>query len=240
MAVSHTTSSVIANRILLALPHEMLKRLEPHLEPADLVRGSVLIRVEEEIEHLYFIEQGMASMVKIMRDGHSVEVAAIGIEGIVGWNAAVSADTANFDNIVQIPGHALRIGAEIFRRFMAEGGPPTGLLHRYSHLIIAQLAQTAACNSLHTLEQRCCRWLLTAHDNARADQFSLTHEFLATMLGYQRAGVTVALGELQKSQLIHYTRGHVAITNRRELEARSCECYAALRAKIEQLFEPQR
>jgi CRP-like cAMP-binding protein len=236
----NTSAPGIANRMLLGLPKAVRTRLDAHFEAVELVRGTALYRVDDEIKHLYFIERGMVSLVKTMRDGRSVEVAAIGIEGMVGWNAALSADTANFENIVQIPGNALRIGAGVFRRFAEVDDIPRELLHRYSHFIIAQLAQTAACNRLHTLEQRCCRWLLTAQDNARADRFPLTHEFLAMMLGFHRAGVTIAMGQLQGSGLIHYLRGNVTITNRPELESSACECYGTLHAKIDRLTEAGR
>jgi CRP-like cAMP-binding protein len=156
----------------------------------------------------------------------------VGIEGVTGVGVLFGVDTAVLETVVQIPGAAYRIGRAVAREAIAGSEALRGLLQRYAHFVIGQLAQTAACNRLHSLEERCCRWLLIAHDSARSDDFLLTHEFLAMMLGAQRPGVSLAASILQRAGLIRYTRGHVTIVDRPGLEAAACECYGAMRAQL--------
>jgi len=226
----------ITNRILGSLPRATLKRILPDLEPLSTVRGQVIDQVDRPIEYLYFINRGLVSFVKTMQDGRTVEVGAVGIEGITDPNALFGIDKAIVGSIVQIPGTALRIRRAILLREMAMDDALREMMHKCARFAISQLVQTAACNRLHTLEERCCRWLLIAHDSALAKSFPLTHEFLAMMLGVQRAGVSVAARFLQKAGLIQYTRGRVTITDQSGLEDAACECYGAKRAELEKLF----
>jgi CRP-like cAMP-binding protein len=230
------THASVANRLLRALDEAAFEPIAPHLKRVDLKRGDIIYRSDALIEHVYFVEKGMVSLIKTMGDGRIVEIGAIGIEGVTGSNALFGVRVAILESIVQIEGAALRISCEALRAELVRSEALRGVMERYAHLAISQLAQTAACNRLHRLEQRCCRWLLIAHDSARADTFSLTHEFLAMMLGVHRAGVTLAAKELQSSGLITYARGRVTIEDRAGLEAAACECYPVMRAQADQLF----
>ncbi|HKW54613.1 MAG TPA: Crp/Fnr family transcriptional regulator [Stellaceae bacterium] len=226
-----------ANRILAMLPADSRDRLVPHLEPIELERGQVLHAAGTAIEHIYFIEQGLVSLVKTMSDGSVVEVGTIGIEGMVGLSALIGIARVLVDVVVQAPGSALRVRPSVLAEEMALSRRLHDLVLRYGHALLLQFIQTAACNSLHSIEERCCRWLLIAHDSARTDTFPLTHEFLAMLLGVQRAGVSVAAGALQKAGIIEYHYGRVTIVDRRGLEARACECYEAIRASFDRLLD---
>jgi CRP-like cAMP-binding protein len=226
----------LANRILLALPSEELQRIRHHLTPVVLERGQVIYHPDATIKKLYFVNRGLISLVRTMKDGRTVEVGTIGIEGLAGFPALLDIDRATLECVVQLSGNALCGSLDVLRYELSQNQHFAGLLHRYYHLIVGQIAQTAACNRLHSLEQRCCRWLLVAHDNARSDSFLLTQEFLAAMLGVQRAGVSIAAKSLQQAGLIRYNRGHMTITDRVGLEAASCECFDSIRHLTDHLF----
>jgi CRP-like cAMP-binding protein len=190
---------------------------------------------------LYFLNSGLVSLIKMMSDGRTVEIGAIGIEGVTDPNAAFGVlDAALMEAVVQIPGTALRISRDALRDQLEKDAALRSVLQRYLQFFVQQIVQSAACNRLHSLEERCCRWLLVAHDSARSDTFPLTHEFLAMILGVQRASVSIAAKNLQRAGLIKYTRGNVTVTNRKELEESACECYAVLRRQLQVLFEHQR
>jgi CRP-like cAMP-binding protein len=204
----------IGNRLLLSLPKASLQRLEPALEFKTMTKGDVVNRVDRPVEHYYFVNRGLVSLVKIMQDGRSVEIGVVGIEGITSPHTVFGMNKAAIETIVQIPGSAFRIKRNDLMRLMAEDDFLRSTLEKYAHFAFGAIAQTAACNRLHLLEERCCRWLLICHDSARSDTFSLTHEFLAMMLGVQRSGVSVAANFLQKAGLIRYLRaddGHQPI-----------------------------
>ncbi len=226
----------ITNRLLRSLPPATLKRILRVLEPVNTVRWQIIDRVDGPIEYLYFVNRGLVSFVKTMQDGRTVEIGAVGIEGLTDPNALFSIDRAIVESIVQIPGTALRIKRNVLRHEMEKDKALREMMQKYARLAIGQLMQTAACNRLHSLEERCCRWLLMAHDSALSDTFPLTHEFLAMMLGVQRAGVSIAANFLQKAGLIQYARGRVTITNRSGLEDATCECYETVRAEMGKLF----
>lgn len=227
----------IANRILLSLPPATLRRLAPALEPMRTVRGQVIHHVGESIKYLYFVNRGMVSLVKTMKDGRTVEVEAVGIEGVTSPNALFEVvDRALLESIVQVPGSAFRIRRDTFRRQVEREDALRNTTEHYALFVIEQVVQTAACNRLHSIAERCCRWLLTAHDSALSDTFPLTHESLAMMLGVQRAGVSIAAKLLSRSGLIRYRQGRVTITNRAGLEEATCECYGARRDQLTSLF----
>jgi CRP-like cAMP-binding protein len=226
-----------ANRLLAALPADSRDRLGPQLESIELERGQVVHAAGALIEHVYFIEQGLVSLVKTMSDGLAVEVGTIGIEGMIGLSALIGIDRVLVDVVVQAPGIALRVRPALVAEEMARSYRFRNLLLRYGHALMLQFIQTAACNSLHSIEQRCCRWLLIAHDSARTDSFPLTHEFLAMLLGVQRAGVSVTASALQRAGFIEYRYGRVTIADRHGLEAHACECYGVIRASLEHLLE---
>jgi len=227
----------IANRLLLSLSPATLRRLAPALEPVHTTQGQIIDRVDGPIKYLYFMNRGMVSLVKTMNDGRTVEIEAVGIEGITDPNAIFGViDTALLESIVQIPGTAFRIHRDVLRRELERDADLRVLMHGYARFVVNQIIQTAACNRLHSLEERCCRWLLTAHDNALSDSFPLTHEFLAMMLGVHRAGVSIAAKLLQKAGLIRYRRGEMTITDRAGLVETACECYGVIRDQAATLF----
>jgi CRP-like cAMP-binding protein len=232
----HQGGHEITNRILLALPRATLHRIDPHLEAVELRRGRVIYRADQRMDKVYFVNRGLVSLIRTMRDGRTVEIGAVGIEGLMGLDSLFGLDVAPLECIVQLSGSALCGNAGVLRSEMARSRSFQSLLQRYYHLSASQIAQTAACNRLHSLEQRCCRWLLIAHDSARSDIFQLTHEFLAMMLGVQRAGVSIAANTLQQAGLIRYRRGRMTITDRHGLEAAACECYGTIRHLVDRLF----
>lgn len=224
------------NRILLGLPHASLDRIKPFLEPLIMDKGQMIDKIDGPIRHLYFVNRGLVSVVKTMRDGRTVEIGAVGIEGITDPNALFGIDRALLETIVQIPGSAFRIDREVLKREMTKDAAFRDIMQRYVRFAFSQLAQTAACNRLHSLEERCCRWLLLAHDSALADNFSLTHEFLAMMLGVRRSGVSIVAHLLKKAGLIDYKRGRITILDRSGLADAACECYASTQSQLAELF----
>ncbi len=231
-----TANEQIANRILLTLPPAALKQLLPHFKRVEFRHGDIIYRPGDVVTVIHFINRGLLSLVKTMRDGRTVEVSTRGIEGITTPASLFGFDTTILECVVQIPTSAFSIRASALRGAMARHRTLNALIQRYTHLAMDQLAQTAACNRLHSLEERCCRRLLIAHDSARSDTFSLTHEFLAAMLGVRRPQISIVAGNLQKAGCIHYERGLVTISNRAELEARACECYQFIRRQIDHLL----
>lgn len=227
----------IRNRILLALPPATLDRIRPELEPIRLTRGKVIDHVDRPIEYLYFVNRGFVSVVKTMLDGRTVEIGGVGIEGITDPYALLGIPTAVLETIVQIPGSAFRVKRGVLKNELERDRALRDILLRYTRFAFGQLAQTAACNGLHSLEERCCRWLLAAHDSAFSDTFPLTHEFLAMMLGVQRSSVSIAARLLMQAGLIEYVRGKMHIADRTGLEEAACECYATSQRELDKLFE---
>ena len=225
-----------ANRLLALLPREDYARLRPHLEPVVLKYRQSLYRANRPISFVYFIETGVGSLVNTMANGDAAEVGTIGNEGMVGLPLVLEDERAPTAVYVQVPGTGLRIAASRFSRELAQSASMRTVMHHYAHAFFNQVAQSAACNQFHSLEQRCCRWLLMTHDRMNADAFMLTQEFLAMMLGVQRTGVSAAAGALQRAGLIDYARGHVTIKNRRGLERRSCECYGISKREFDRLL----
>jgi CRP-like cAMP-binding protein len=180
----------------------------------------------------------VTSLVIFMLDGQVVEVATVGNEGMVGLPVFLGAETFSGQAFTQIPGKAVRMQVEVFRDEARQGSSLHEVLHRYTQALFTQVAQSAACNRLHRIEQRCARWLLMTRERVRADQFPLTQEFLAQMLGVRRAGVSEAVSRLQKEGLIQYSRGIITILNRSGLETVSCECYAIVKQEYDHLLKP--
>ncbi|MGH6956814.1 MAG: Crp/Fnr family transcriptional regulator [Caulobacteraceae bacterium] len=226
------------SRFLRALPAETLARLTPHLEPVELVRRQPIYMPGDEASTVFFINRGLVSLVKLMRDGRQVEVGAIGVEGALGLGALLGLGEAVLEAVVQLAGSAFKIKSAVLRDEAHHDHALADLLRRYSSVAIAQIAQTAACNRLHSLEQRCCRWLLIACDSAGEDTFQLTHESLALMLGVQRPGVSIAASALQQAGLIRYQNGRVAVIDRQGLEAGACECYDTVHTLFAGLYGP--
>ena len=230
------TSKFPAHRLLALLPARDYARLRPLLKPVTLAYRKSLYRANKPITCVYFIETGVGSLVNTMRNGEAAEVGTIGNEGVVGLPLLLGDDRAPTSVYVQVPGSGLQIGAAVFRKELARSASMRAVMHLYAHAFFNQVAQSAACNQFHSLEQRCSRWLLMTHDRMDSDAFLLTQEFLAMMLGVQRTGVTAAAGALQRAGLIRYSRGNVTILDRRGLERRSCECYGVSKKEFDRLL----
>jgi CRP-like cAMP-binding protein len=224
------------NRLLAALPPAELARVRPHLEALRLESGQVLFEAETPIVHVYFPETAVVSVVSALRQGGAVEVGTAGCEGMAGLPAFLGDDAPSTRVFAQVPGAAVRMEAGAFARLAGAPGPLHRLMLRYTQAFLIQVAQTAACNAAHLVEQRCARWLLMTHDRVGGDTFPLSHEFLATMLGVRRPGVTVAMRALQDAGLVDYVRGHVTVRDLPGLEAASCECYGVVRAHYDRLL----
>jgi CRP-like cAMP-binding protein len=215
-----------ANLLLASLSPADFGQLAIELEPVPLPLRMVLYEPGEEIEHVYFPTTGCVSMIHVMGDG-SVEVGTIGLEGFVGVPVLLRAESEPTRALVQVEGEAYRISTSAFREIVAGNEGIQRVFLRYAMALFNQVAQSVACNRLHSLEERCARWLLITHDRVDGDEFKLTQEFLSYMLGVHRPAVTLAAGELQESGFIRYSRGNIVITDRAGLEGASCACYQA-------------
>ncbi len=226
----------VRNRLLAALPTKQRARLLEKLEPVSLRLKEIVYDVNQPISHVYFPNTGVFSLLTIMGDGTAVEVGTVGNEGMVGLPVFLGADSTPSRAFSQIPGESLRMAADVFKAEVANDGPLQGLLNRYTQGLFNQLAQSAACNRIHTVDERLARWLLMTHDRVGQETFPLTHEFMAQMLGVRRATVTIAAGRLQQAGMIRYSRGRITVVDRPGLEAASCECYGITRAEFERLL----
>jgi CRP-like cAMP-binding protein len=224
------------NRLLAALPSEEFKRLLPSLEVVSLARGDMMIEPDQPIRFVWFPHFGVVSVVTPLEDGTEVEAATIGREGVVGCELLTGGDSGISRTFVQVSGEASRIEFAQMRRRQRESRPLADLLDRYARALFKQVMQSVACNGQHSVEERCCRWLLMAHDRAGSDSFDLTQEFLSDMLGVRRASVTVVARTLQTAGLIRYSRGTITVVDRQGLEEGSCECYRAVRDTYERLL----
>jgi CRP-like cAMP-binding protein len=217
------------NQLLAALPHKEYKRLLPHLELVSLGVKEVLHEPYQPIQYIYFPENGLITKVASTEDGSSVEVGMAGKEGMTGICVFMGSSTAPFKAVVQISGEAMRIEAAVFQAEIRRNWPWSDLLLRYSQGFLCMVSQSAACNLLHSVEKRCCRWLLMVHDRMESDEFPLTQESLALMLGVHRQSITEVARSLSRRGLIHYRWGKVTILDRQGLEAAACECYQLIR-----------
>ena len=217
-----------ANRLLAALPLAEYARLEPDLELVTPPLGQVLYQPDQPITHIFFPLTGLLSLVGLSQDGVAVEVACAGNDGMVGLPVFLGGTTDSYQAIVQIPGQMLRLPVAAFQTALHQDGALFAVLQRYTRVFLVHLGQSAVCNRLHPIEQRCARWLLESQDRVQTQTFPLTQEFLATMLGVHRPSVTLAAGALQQVGLIQYHRGIVTILDRERLETASCECYAVI------------
>ncbi|MFC4173493.1 Crp/Fnr family transcriptional regulator [Microvirga sp. GCM10011540] len=225
-----------ANRILAALEPADFAYLEPHLEIVDLPRGKVIYDVGETIQHTFFPHDAMVSLVTLMEDGTSAEMAVFGREGLFGLVSAVVSRQAFGRYVGQVPGTASRINRDRMQEAMASRPGIQQLVLRFTEALMAQILQSVACNAAHTVEARCCRWILSTHDRVDQDDLPLTHEFLSEMLGVQRSTVSTIVHTLQEAGLISQRRGLISIASRAGLEERTCECYAIIRRKYAQVL----
>ncbi len=224
------------NRLLAFLPPEEYQRLLPRLAPVTLKYKAVLYEANSPIKFVYFIETGVASLVNSMVNGDAAEVGTIGNEGLVGMPVAFGDQQAPNSVYMQVAGSGLRMEAAQFWNEMQRSAFMRRLMLHYAHAFFNLVAQSAACNTFHRLDQRCCRWLLMTRDRMQTDQFLLTQEFLAMMLGVRRAGVTVAASALKRARLINYVRGRVTILNPDGLQKHSCECYGVTKREFDRLL----
>ena len=223
------------NRLLAALPPDEMKAVRPFLEPVSLPFKFVFFEHNQPQTHAWFIHRGVGSMIREMADGMVIEVATIGPEGVVGLPLVLGGESMAAANVMQVPGEGVRIEAEAFRALMGRCPALRGLMLRHTLALVNQIAQNAACNRVHSIEERAARWLLMTHDRVHGESFPLTQEFLGQMLGVRRPTVSLAAGMLAKAGLIHYVRGQVTVLNRAGLEAAACECYRVIRDEYEGL-----
>jgi CRP-like cAMP-binding protein len=228
------------NRLLASLPQPDYQQLRPHFEPVELPLRRVLYEVGEPVEHCYFVDRGMVSLVIPLEDGTLIEAGVVGNEGVVGLPGLLAEGmAAPHTSMIQLPGEGWRVATEILRAAMLRSPALLERVLRFSQALSIQISQTAVCNARHELPQRLARWLLLAHDrNGEGDVLALTHEFISMMLAVRRPGVTVSAAALQASGAIDYQRGRIRILDRRLLEATSCECYRVCREQSRQVLEP--
>jgi CRP-like cAMP-binding protein len=236
VAARPNTAGPHANRLLSLLTRADYQRLLPHLRSVPLEYRKSLYQANARIEFVWFIETGVGSLVKTLANGDASEVGTIGNEGMVGLPLLLGDHRAPTSVYVQVPGVGLRMTAALFAKELAASASMRKVMLRYAHAFFNQVAQSAACNQFHPLRQRCCRWLLMTHDRMRSDQFLLTQEFLAMMLGVQRTGVSAAAGALQQAGLIRYARGNVTILDRAGLTRQACECYDISKREFDRLL----
>jgi CRP-like cAMP-binding protein len=224
------------NHLLAALPAADYKRLLPKLEHLPLILGQVLYESGGEQEYVYFPTDSIVSLLYVMQNGSSAEIAVVGNEGLVGVALFMGGETTPSRAVVQSAGHAYRCRNSVLIREFERGGPLQHLLLHYTLALIAQMSQTAACNRHHTVEQQLCRWLLLSLDRLPSNELTMTQALIANMLGVRREGVTEAAGHLQAAGLIHYCRGRITVLDRAKLEARVCECYAVVKRESDRLL----
>jgi CRP-like cAMP-binding protein len=225
-----------SNRLLTLLPASQRQRLLAHMERLSMDKGRSVYDPLQPISHVYFPLGAVMSVVIDMEEGGSVEVATIGNEGMVGVPLILGAQTSTDRAFVQVAGEAMRMPHDVFRAELAPAGPFFQLMQLYAQGYISQIAQSSACNRMHPVDQRLCRWVLMTHDRVGLDTLSLTQEFIAMMLGVRRASVSTAAAMLQKAGLIEYDRGIIHVLDRAGLEAGSCECYGIVRKELERLL----
>lgn len=224
------------NRILSALPSGELRRLTPHLVETPLAFKHSLFKADQPITQVCFPDIGVCSVISVMASGATAEVATIGNEGMTGLALFYGDESEPSESIVQVPGIGRMLPADVFQAEMARQETLYTLIRHYAHALVVQLMQSAACNALHGVEERTCKWLLMTHDRLEGDEFKLTHEFLGLMLGVRRSSVTLVAHQLQRAGMINYRLGVVTILDRKGLEQTSCECYAVVRAYFDKFL----
>jgi CRP-like cAMP-binding protein len=226
------------NQLLAALPDAVLQRWQPLLEPVELPLGKVLYESGRELSHVYFPTTAIISLLYVMENGSSAEIAVVGNEGVVGISLFMGGDTTPSRAVVQSAGQGWRLAAHAIKDEFNRAGPVLHLLLRYTQALITQMAQTAVCNRHHSLDQQLCRWLLLSLDRLEGHELVMTQELIANMLGVRREGVTDGAIKLQKAGLIRYSRGRITVLDRPGLEQRTCECYAVVKKEYDRLLPP--
>jgi CRP-like cAMP-binding protein len=224
------------NQLLTLLPRGEYQRLSPHLQALSLPVKQVLYAARSPIDYVYFPISGVISAMAVMEDGSAIEVATIGNEGMAGLTAFIGGETSPYEVMVQVEGEAIRMRADVLKHESRQDGPLRRLMVLYNTAFSTQVSYSVACNGLHKVEKRCCRWLLMTADRMESDTLPLTHEFLAIMLGVRRPSVTEVLQPLQARGLIQNGRGKITIVDRPGLEAAACECYRVVKEEFARLF----
>ena len=224
------------NRLLAALPVAELERWLPALEPVDLPLGKILYESGSTMTHVYFPTTAIVSLLYLMEDGASAEIAVVGHEGLIGISLFMGGQSTTSRAVVQSAGHGFRLQASLLMQEFNRAGPVLHLLLRYTQALISQMTQTAVCNRHHSLDQQLCRWLLLSLDRLASNELVMTQELIANMLGVRREGVTEAAGNLDRAGLIRYQRGRITVLDRPGLERRTCECYAVVKKEYDRLL----
>jgi CRP-like cAMP-binding protein len=233
-AVASTTPK--GNQLLAALPEATYLALAPFLQPVELPLGLAVYESGAAQGHVYFPTSSIVSLLYVLADGASAEIAVTGNEGLVGIALFMGGETTPSRAVVQSAGHGYRLAGELLKKEFEAGGALQHLLLRFTQALITQMTQTAVCNRHHTVDQQLCRWLLLSLDRLPSNELVMTQEMIANMLGVRREGVTEAAGRLQADGLIHYSRGHITVLDRARLEARVCECYAVVKKEYDRLL----
>ena len=223
------------NQILDALSPAARERLLPHLQVEALPLGMVLYESGDTLRHIYFPTDSIVSLLYVMEDGASAEIAVVGNDGAIGVALFMGGETTTNRAIVQSAGSAYRLTGSRLKQEFERHGEMLHILLRYTQALITQMAQTAVCNRHHSVDQQLCRWLLLSLDRLSSNQLVMTQELIANMLGVRREGVTEAAGKLQKLGVIEYSRGHITVLDRPKLEQLSCECYAVVKKETDRL-----
>ena len=224
------------NHLLDALLRVDFDRLSSNLELVEMPLGEVVCESGSKLKHVYFPTTSIISLLYVMEDGASAEIAVVGNEGILGIPIFMGGETTPSRAVVQSAGHGYRLKAQLLKNEFNQAGPLQRLLLRYTQALITQMSQTAVCNRHHSVEQQLCRWLLLSVDRLPDNELIMTQELIANMLGVRREGVTEAAGKLQSLGLINYRRGHISVLNRAGLEKRSCECYQVVKSEYDRLL----
>jgi CRP-like cAMP-binding protein len=224
------------NHLLAALPHDQWQRWLPHLEHVDLPLGQVLYEAGGTLSHVYFPTTAIVSLLYVMQNGESAEIAVVGNEGVVGVSLFMGGDSTASRARVQSAGGAFRLTAPLMKEEFNRAGPVLHLLLRYTQALMTQMVQTAACNKHHSLDQQLCRWLLLSLDRLQGPEMQMTRELIANMLGVRPETATEGALKLQNAGLVDYTRGRILVLDREGLEKRVCECYAVVRQEYDRLL----
>jgi len=224
------------NSLLNMLPPEEYERILPHLELIDMPLGNVLYESGEKLHHVHFPINCIVSLLYVMENGSSAEIAVVGLEGAIGLALFMGGQTMPNRAVVQSSGYSYRIRSNLFMREFDRHGAMLHLILKYTQALITQMAQTAVCNRHHTVDQQLCRWLLLSLDRLPTNELAMTQELIANMLGVRREGVTEAAGKLQQAGLIHYSRGKITALDRKGLEKRVCECYQVVKTEFDRLL----
>jgi len=236
MPVTKHIDDARMNHLLAALSEDEFSRLKPDLEPVSLPLGKVIYESGEQLEYIYFPTTAIISLLYIMENGSTAEIGMAGNDGLVGIALFMGGSTTQNRAVVQSAGNTFRLRSKALLGEFQVGGEFQNILLLYTQYLMTQISQTAACNRLHSVEQRLCRWLLNTHDLLQTNKLIMTHDLIANMLGVRREGVSIAAGNLQRKGVIKYVRGTITILDRRGLESMACECYAVVREEYDRLL----